>query len=75
MRSLVYTDYPEQWPGLLPQVVAYLTSQVRAGQSEAVPGWQCGAGDSGFWEDAVIWLAGKEAGAGPPQQPSGGWEG
>lgn len=30
VRSLVYSDYPEQWPQLLPQVVAGLSSQVRA---------------------------------------------
>lgn len=29
VRSLVYSDYPQHWPGLLPQVVTYLTSQVR----------------------------------------------
>lgn len=40
VRSLVYTDYPEQWPGLLPQVVAYLTSQVSGWGSS---GWQVGA--------------------------------
>lgn len=30
VRSLVYSDYPQQWPALLPQVHAYLTSQDQA---------------------------------------------
>ena len=41
VRSLVYSDYPEQWPQLLPQVVAGLSSQVRA--AAAVLGLQEGA--------------------------------
>ncbi len=41
VRSLVYSDYPEQWPALLPQVHAYLTSQVRAGAARPCPCCPC----------------------------------
>lgn len=34
VRSLVYSDYPQHWPDLLPQVQQYLTSQA----SEAAAG-------------------------------------
>jgi hypothetical protein len=31
-KSLVYSDYPDNWPGLLEAVYGHLTSQVRAGK-------------------------------------------
>jgi len=29
-RTVVYNDYPEKWPGLLPELCTSLASQVRA---------------------------------------------
>lgn len=36
VRSLVYSDYPQHWPDLLPQVQQYLTSQDQARVSGAL---------------------------------------
>ena len=42
IRSLVYVDYPEQWPGLLAQVHQYLVSQVgRKGWLGCCAGLRC----------------------------------
>lgn len=43
-KSLVYCDYPEQWPGLLEAVYGHLTSQVCSGLSAAAPPCATGRG-------------------------------